>query len=77
MFSWSAVGRVVQFDSASGQATFRVRPNAPAIKPFLLRVVVPHGLMDRVSGEEQLRLTGTLRDERLLIETIDPVEGHE
>ena len=77
VFSWSAVGRVVQFDSGSGWVTFRVRPDAPAIKPFLLRAIVPPVLMDMVIGDRQLRLTGTLWDERLLVEQIDLIEAHE
>lgn len=77
LFSWEAVGRLILVDPSAGQATFRVRPAAPTIKPFLLTAVVPAALQEHLYRDQQYRLSGTLQEERLLIATIDLDEAQE
>ncbi|MGY2894699.1 hypothetical protein [Deinococcus sp. UYEF24] len=36
-FYWEAIGRHTQSDSATGLVSFRVSPETPGVKPFLLR----------------------------------------
>ena len=76
-FSWEAVGKLTQIDLEAHWVTFRVRPDSPTVKPFLLRATVPPKLLESVASEGQCRMSGTLQDERLLIESIIPVEVQE
>jgi len=74
VFAWEAIGRLTLLDPDSGRATFRVRPSAPTIKPFLLTAGVPTALEQHLQRDRQYRLTGRIQDERLLIVTSDLVE---
>jgi len=76
-FVWQALSRLILINSASGQATFRVRPIVPSIKPFLLTAVLPVELQDGIQRDRHYHLTGTIEAERLLIVTIDRVEAPE
>lgn len=77
VFAWEAIGRLTLLDPDSGRATFRVRPSAPTIKPFLLTTVVPEALQVHLQRDQQYRLSGTLQEERLLTATIDLIEVQE
>lgn len=76
-FSWEAMGKLTQIDPDACWVTFRIRPDAPTVKPFLLRATVPPRLLKSVVSEGQCRMSGTLKDKRLLIESLVPVEVQE
>ena len=76
-FSWEAVGKLTQVNPDSCWVTFRVRPDSQAVKPFLLQATIPPALIGRFGGSGEHRLTGTLQDERLLIENITVIKPQE
>jgi len=71
VFQWKAVGRLIQLDSQNLQATFRIRPDRPGLRPFLLRAHSPTELISKLIRGELLHIGGTLENESLIIETVE------
>lgn len=71
VFRWEAAGRLTQLDPQTYRATFRIRPDRPGLKPFLLHANSSKELMSKLIRGELLHISGTLENELLIIKTAE------
>lgn len=74
-FRWEAVGRLIQSDPATGLITFRVSPDIPRVKPFLLRATWAPSHPTALTVGTLYGFWGTLLGEALSAENAVRVES--